>query len=112
MTETELIEEQGQVDQQVEEVLNALFGREQLQRFTLFKPLFLRIGLALHLPHQKVLEKAYPHKSPIWISPSFTSNQITALSSHIKISMPWENGTQACSHATVIPPHTALTSRD
>eukprot|EP00984_Skeletonema_dohrnii_P033738 scaffold31287_cov172-Skeletonema_dohrnii-CCMP3373.AAC.1 len=68
----------NQVDKEVMEVLNELFGREYLRRFPAIHR-FLRIGLASHLIHLDTIEELLPERCALRNTALFTNPAVQEL---------------------------------
>lgn len=97
----------NQVDKEVMEVLNELFGREYLRRFPAIHR-FLRIGLASHLIHLDTIEELLPERCALRNTALFTNPAVQELRKYVKIAFPWDNHYKYYADASGLPPHVLI----
>eukprot|EP00804_Cyclotella_cryptica_P020114 CCRYP_020133-RA/>CCRYP_020133-RA protein AED:0.24 eAED:0.24 QI:0/0/0/1/1/1/2/0/687 len=119
----QLADRMKEVDKDIMDVMESIFGRENLDKFPTIRN-FLRIGLASHCIHMHRFEHAVgrndsrpiiPSHSPLHHTPLFTNLLIDELKEHVRIAMPWESenflnpdGTTFFKPATGLPPHVTI----
>ena len=80
----------AQVDAQVQEGINQIFGAEALAAFPSINR-FLTVGLASHLMHRDAIDNRLPSESNFRHTALFTSAVFLSLKEHVRIAMPWDD---------------------
>ena len=102
-----------EVDREIDNVLESIFGMENLQANPTIRKL-LRIGLASHLIHWDCYDAPVfptdehpilPTNSPLRCTPLFTNPLVNNLKEHVHIAMPWESHYKYFKPASGLPPH-------
>ena len=114
--ETELVCRRVEVDREIDNVLESIFGMENLQANPTIRKL-LRIGLASHLIHWDCYDAPVfptdehpilPTNSPLRCTPLFTNSLVNNLKEHVHIAMPWESHYKYFKPASGLPPHVMI----
>ena len=104
------------VNDEVNLVLDLIFGAENLSKYPTIRPL-LRIGLASHLHHYDSLARPVYHSQQRPTLPQnsvlrnialFTNPRVLALKEHVRIAMPWDDHYKYFKKASGLPPHVLI----